>query len=308
MLRELSPVLYDFDGGVDEGEAAGGAGHGGVEPAEEVDGRVGFGGYVAHVDEDGGPLAALGFVAGDGVAEFHLQGVVEGVGFKHVAYGGGGGGVADARIHEGFAVEPFALFVGEAGCIAVECVEVQFGVDVPVVVGEIEPYVGEDAQGVRLDGKYFLDHTRVAVGDEVHRAARLALAVDVAAGGLHDRRTGPVVVVFGDYEAFAGANLLLTVVDYLAYGEVEVGGAAVGARNQQCFFLAEFGEGFSKGFLKVFRLYDGDVGETGDFDFRLHEISRAQGAAQLGGVEEDARTGFLAHGLGHRGAHYAHSQ
>lgn len=36
--------LHDFDGGVDEGEVAGGAGHGGVEPAEEVDGRVGFGG------------------------------------------------------------------------------------------------------------------------------------------------------------------------------------------------------------------------------------------------------------------------
>ena len=44
----------DFDGGVDEGEAAGGAGHGGVEPAEEVDGGIGFGGYVAHVDNTEG--------------------------------------------------------------------------------------------------------------------------------------------------------------------------------------------------------------------------------------------------------------
>ena len=81
--------LHDFDGGVDEGEAACGAGHGGVEPAEEVDGGVGFGGYVAHVDEYGGPLAALGFVASDGVTEFHLQGVVEGVGFQYLPYGRG---------------------------------------------------------------------------------------------------------------------------------------------------------------------------------------------------------------------------
>lgn len=296
----------DFDGGVDEGEVAGGAGHGGVEPAEEVDGRVGFGGYVAHVDEYGGPLAALGFVAGDGISEFYLKGVVEGVGFQYLPYGRGGGVFADACIPQSLPVEPFALFVGEAGCVAAEGVEVEFSVHAPVVVGEVQPYVGKRADGVRLDGKYLFDHTGVAVGYEIHGAPRFTLAVDVAAGGFHDRRTRPVIVVFGDYESLAGAEFFLAVVDYFADGEVEVGGAAVGARNQQGVFFAEFGKRPPEYFLKILRLDYGHILKTGNFDFRLYEFARPQCAPQLGGVVEDSRTRLLAHGLGDGGAHHVH--
>lgn len=97
-------------------------------------------------------------MAGDGIAEFYLKGVVEGVGFQYFPYGRGGGGFVDARIPQSLPVEPFALFVGEAGCVAAESVEVEFSVHAPVVVGEVQPYVGKRADGVRLDGEDFLDH------------------------------------------------------------------------------------------------------------------------------------------------------
>lgn len=66
----------------DDGEVAAGAGDGGVEPAIEVF-HGGVGGYAAHVDEDVIPLAALGFVAGDGVSEFDLQRIEVRVGIEY---------------------------------------------------------------------------------------------------------------------------------------------------------------------------------------------------------------------------------
>ena len=60
------------------------------ESTKEVDAqRLGW--DAAHVDENVGPLSALRLVAGDGIGEFHLQGVVVGVlfQFRHaVALGG----------------------------------------------------------------------------------------------------------------------------------------------------------------------------------------------------------------------------
>ena len=70
-----SPGAADAAGGVEEEEAAGGAGDRGVEPAVEVEAQVCFGGYVAHVDKHRVPLAALGLVAGDGIGVLDLQGV-----------------------------------------------------------------------------------------------------------------------------------------------------------------------------------------------------------------------------------------
>ena len=55
-----------------------GAGERGVEPAQpfEVDHLLG---EVALVDDDGGPLAALALMGGDGVSEFDLEGLGAGV-------------------------------------------------------------------------------------------------------------------------------------------------------------------------------------------------------------------------------------
>lgn len=62
------------EGGIDEAEAGGGAGCGGVEPAVEVNGGHGIvGGEIAHIHVDVAPLAALGFVAGHRVGVFHLE-------------------------------------------------------------------------------------------------------------------------------------------------------------------------------------------------------------------------------------------
>lgn len=52
----VSHSAEDGDGGVDKRQAGGGAGDGGVEPAVEVEGLVGFRGDVTHIDEDRGPL------------------------------------------------------------------------------------------------------------------------------------------------------------------------------------------------------------------------------------------------------------
>lgn len=50
-------------------------------------------GDVADVEEDVLPLAALGFVAGDGVGVFDLDGVEEGVCLDFLDFGGFGWGV-----------------------------------------------------------------------------------------------------------------------------------------------------------------------------------------------------------------------
>ena len=50
--------LFYRDSWVEEVEAGGGAGDGGVEPAVEVE-ALGFGGDAAHVDKDVAPLSAL---------------------------------------------------------------------------------------------------------------------------------------------------------------------------------------------------------------------------------------------------------
>lgn len=68
-LRSLFQKL--LLGPVDEENTLCGTGDSGVEPAEIVRGEEFFG-HVALVDEDIGPLAALGFVAGDGIGILDL--------------------------------------------------------------------------------------------------------------------------------------------------------------------------------------------------------------------------------------------
>lgn len=91
-MRVLASV--EGEGGIDEAEAGGGAGCGGVEPAVEVNGGHGIvGGEITHIHVDVAPLAALCFVAGHGVGIFHLERVQVGVGAQHAhtCFQGGGG-------------------------------------------------------------------------------------------------------------------------------------------------------------------------------------------------------------------------
>ena len=97
-----------------------GAGERGVEPAQplEVDHLLG---EVALVDDDGGPLAALALVGGDGVSEFDL----EGLGARILL-----GGLGDFALAAEVAVVEHDVFeerlhagAGQAGAVDVEGVE-----------------------------------------------------------------------------------------------------------------------------------------------------------------------------------------
>ena len=97
-----------------------GAGQRGVEPAQpfEVDHLLG---EVALVDYDGGPLAALALVGGDGIREFDL----EGLGARILLGGFGDFALAaEMRVveHDVFE-ERFHAGSGQAGAVDVEGVE-----------------------------------------------------------------------------------------------------------------------------------------------------------------------------------------
>ena len=165
------------------------------------------------VDDHGAPLAALCLVAGEGIGELDLQGVVVGVLFH------GTQPVLFARhvgivLHDGLE-ELLRLGGGERGGLAVEGFEEQFA-----VVGR-EVGVVDKAQGGigKMETIEFLVVAEalhlgyVAVGNEAH-----------AAFGLK-----PVVVVFHHHEVVAGVHLLLAEEDAVAYLLVEEVGPLVAA-------------------------------------------------------------------------------
>lgn len=156
----------------------GGTGEGCVEPAEVV-GPQHFFGHVALVDEDVGPLPSLGFVAGNGIGVFHLQGVVVGVathGFELFRLGGTfplgaftKRGDVDFFVVGYDSVPELLLLVGGEGWgFGVEGVEQKGALQLAVgIVGESDFGVDE----VKAVEFAFSPHTlyahNVAVGNEV---------------------------------------------------------------------------------------------------------------------------------------------
>ena len=264
-----------------------GAGERGVEPAKPVEVDHLFG-EVALVDDDGGPLAALALVGGDGVSEFDL----EGLGARILL-----GGLGDFALAAEVAVVEHDVFeerlhagAGQAGTVDVEGVQHDGGLETRRI-GEILHFqVGRGvAQSVAFESAHdFLDHKGVAVGDEV--------------GGVGVLVFEPMVVVADHHEAVAGVEFFLAPEDAAADLLVEIVGPAVASGDHDHVLLAvpvvqvvqEFGEVVAGGDVQVRVGGGGELGEGG-LDVFGKVLGEGDVLAQGVGVGEDAAVEFLTH-------------
>ena len=200
-----------------------GAGERCIEPAQpfKVDHLFG---EVALVDDDGGPLAALAFVGGDGVGEFDLEGLGAGV-----LLGGLGDfslaaevGVVEHHVFE----ERFHAGAGEARTVHVQGVEHNCGFERRSVWEVLHLQVGCCvAQAVAFEAAHdFLDDQRVTIGDEVRGVGVILFE--------------PMVIVADDHEAVAGIEFLFAPEDATADLLVEVVCSAIGSGDDDYILLS----------------------------------------------------------------------
>lgn len=249
-----------------------------VKPAEEVAVNHLFG-EVTLVDDDGGPLSTLRFVAGDGVGEFDLEGVVKGVFHdRFVNFS------ACTKVDVIFAhqfVEFLLGFVAEVGAVEVGNVAHDLhgdGGEVGVVaqadfdVGEVHPVaflVPEDA----------LDLQGVPVGNEGGWGVFIAFE--------------PEVIVAHNHEEVAAGDGFFAPEDAVADVPVEFVGALVRARDDDDAFGAIPSVQGVDAFFEFAAVDLHDIGkalgaEVGEAAMALHQL-QAQGV----GIEEDAGVEFL---------------
>ena len=153
------------------------------------------------------PLPALRLVAGDGIAVFHLQGIVVGVAPQGLETVGFHGQVGIILHH--IVVELLLQFTGQGRRLGGEGGEQGGGRQLQVVVvGQLDGDFGE-AEAVKLvHAAHALHHAEVAIGQERHRRRRPGLAVHMLFPVFHIQ---PEVVVLHNHQPVATTQLLLAV-------------------------------------------------------------------------------------------------
>ena len=264
-----------------------GASERGVEPAKPVQVDHLFG-EVALVHDDGGPLAALALVGGDGVSEFDL----EGLGARILL-----GGLGDFALAAEVAVVEHDVFeqrlhagAGQAGTIHVQRIQHDAGLETRRI-GEILHFqVGRGvAQSVTFESAHdFLHHKGVTVGDEV--------------GGVGVLVFEPMVVVADNHEAVAGIEFFFAPEDAPPDLLIEIVGPAVASGDHDHVLLSmpvvqivqEFGEVISRGDVQVGVGFGAELGKGG-FDVFGKVLGQSNVLPQGVCVGEDAAVEFLTH-------------
>jgi|GEM_PF-4451003 len=232
------------------------------------------------------PLSALGLVAGHGVGKLDLQsGEV-----RVLAHGCHAVGLAGqvGIVVEHALIELVALLTGERRRIGREAVE-DYGrlVLIVVVVGELEPHVGE-VEPVHLALTAHLDHaTAVAIGNE--GKWRTVIALD------RGRRE---IMVLDDHEPVArGEQVVATVEDGGTYAEIVDTRRLVGAGHDDGVVDAHVVVALAERLDEFVAGHHADIGKTLQTYARQlgHGVVGNHGAYQGGVVEYSALSSLSYH-------------
>ena len=207
-------------------------------------------GHIALVYVDVSPLSALRLVAGHGVGELHLEGVVVHV-FAHMLHAVGLEGYVLIVVKHGVE-QLFALLARQCGGFRCKRIEHYGSLKLVVaVVGELEPHVGK-VEAVQLPYVAHAPDARpVAVGDEQpHPSSPLGRYLATVTYRLFPLRWGgreglffllqPIIVVLYHHEHVAGGKLLFASEHHVAYSGVVYVGALVAPRNDDSLVHAHF--------------------------------------------------------------------
>lgn len=142
----------------------GGSGEGGVEPVQVI-GSHHLIGHVTLVNVDISPLTTLSLMAGNGIAELHLQGIVVVVltDALHAVFLQWNIGII---LHDGIE-QLLVLLVSEGWRLRCESVEDDCCIEYEVVViRELQRYIGKVKAVEVTEVRYPADYSTVAVGNE----------------------------------------------------------------------------------------------------------------------------------------------